>query len=116
MVPTTLPRFSAGKEYPSKGHRHQRCRGRQLSFVSPVGVDPLNYITQMQFGTELGYILETAAHWIASYFREDTFLHLPTIPEALEDTQRNGAWLRKRFPESLHWVNESYSGFCSFFK
>ena len=42
-------------------------------------------------------------------------MRLPsTVEEAYAATERNGAWLRKRFPDMLLWVNESYSGTIAF--
>ena len=39
----------------------------------------------------------------------------PTVEQALVETERNAAWMRKRFPEMLLWANESYSSSLSFF-
>ncbi|THU85521.1 FAD/NAD-P-binding domain-containing protein [Dendrothele bispora CBS 962.96] len=62
------------------------------------------------FSTNNGYVFETTANWISSYFLEDHFLQLPkSIKEATECTERTSAWLRKRYPDMLHWTNESHS-------
>ncbi|KIK66415.1 hypothetical protein GYMLUDRAFT_38202 [Collybiopsis luxurians FD-317 M1] len=67
------------------------------------------------FSTNNGYVFETTAHWISSYFLEDTFLQLPaTVKNAIEDTERTSAWLRKRYPDMLHWTNESHSSDIQF--
>ena len=70
----------------------------------------------LQFSTNNGYLWEVVAHWISSYFLEDTFLRLPpSIEETYDHTEKNAAWLRKRFPDSLLWINESYSSNFVFF-
>ncbi|EKM52446.1 uncharacterized protein PHACADRAFT_149103 [Phanerochaete carnosa HHB-10118-sp] len=62
------------------------------------------------FTTNPGYVFEICAHWIASYFRRDPFLRVPTTVEAaVEDAERNNSWLRVRFPGMLGWANDSYS-------
>ncbi|OCH90140.1 FAD/NAD(P)-binding domain-containing protein [Obba rivulosa] len=67
------------------------------------------------FTTNNGYTFELCAHWISSYFLEDPFLRLPTsIGEALQATERRSAWLRKRYPDMLAWVNQSYSSDIAF--
>jgi hypothetical protein len=56
-----------------------------------------------------GYTNEVAAHWIASYFRGD-FMRLPaSVEEATEEAERAAAWMKTRFPDSLSWINDSYS-------
>ncbi|KAJ7453151.1 hypothetical protein FB451DRAFT_1520295 [Mycena latifolia] len=44
------------------------------------------------------YIGECASHWIASYFRADPFLAF-TPDEALQQAEREAAWLRFRYPK-----------------
>ncbi|KAJ7138063.1 hypothetical protein C8R44DRAFT_695262 [Mycena epipterygia] len=44
------------------------------------------------------YISECASHWIASYFRSDPFLAF-TQEEALQQAEREAAWLRFRYPK-----------------
>lgn len=64
-----------------------------------------------QFTSNIGYTTEVAAHWISSYFQSDP-MHLPsTVEEAMAEAERGAAWMRKRFPDMLSWINESYS--CS---
>lgn len=42
-------------------------------------------------------------------------MRLPkTVEEAVADTERNSAWLRRRFPDMLLWANESYSSNLAF--
>ncbi|KIJ54017.1 hypothetical protein M422DRAFT_201119 [Sphaerobolus stellatus SS14] len=65
------------------------------------------------FTTNNGYFFEVTSHWISAYFLGDK-MRLPSTPEeALEHTERNAAWLRKRFPDMLLWANESYSSSLS---
>ncbi|KAJ4480867.1 FAD/NAD-P-binding domain-containing protein [Lentinula aciculospora] len=67
------------------------------------------------FSTNNGYVFETTAHWISSYFLEDTFLELPAdIKAAIQSTERTSAWLRRRYPDMLHWTNESHSSDIQF--
>lgn len=58
------------------------------------------------------------AHWIASYFRDDPFMkRLPkTVEEAQHAAEVQNAWVRKRFPGMLGWLNESFSADIPFFK
>lgn len=64
--------------------------------------------------TNNGYSFEVISHWISSYFLGDP-LRLPSsTEEALALTERNSAWLRKRFPDMLLWINESYSSNLAF--
>ncbi|KAJ3848175.1 FAD/NAD-P-binding domain-containing protein [Lentinula lateritia] len=67
------------------------------------------------FTTNNGYAFEVTAHWISSYFLNDSNLKLPSSPEeALAHADRNSAWLRKRYPDMLLWANESYSSNLAF--
>ena len=69
-----------------------------------------------QFSTNNGLVFETAAHWISSYFLGDPFLRMPaSAEEAFESTEREAAYLRRRHPDTLLWVNESYNGLVKFF-
>ncbi|KAF9034318.1 hypothetical protein BJ165DRAFT_1512908 [Panaeolus papilionaceus] len=56
-----------------------------------------------------GYTDEVAAHWIASYFREDKMQLPTTVDEALETAERGAAWMKFRYPDSISWINDSYS-------
>ncbi|KAF8266471.1 FAD/NAD-P-binding domain-containing protein [Lactarius quietus] len=61
------------------------------------------------FTTNHAYISEVSAHWIASYFRRDE-LRLPrSIDEAHEMADRDAAWVRRRFPYTLHGTADSNS-------
>ncbi|KAG6381876.1 hypothetical protein JVT61DRAFT_491 [Boletus reticuloceps] len=43
-------------------------------------------------------------------------MRLPsTIEEALDEMERRVVWLSKRYPETLSWVNESYSSGIALF-
>ncbi|KAF9074343.1 FAD/NAD(P)-binding domain-containing protein [Rhodocollybia butyracea] len=67
------------------------------------------------FSANNGYVFETTAHWISSYFLEDPFLKIPaTVKEAIQTTERTSAWLRRRYPDMLHWTNESHSSDIQF--
>ncbi|KAJ6508501.1 FAD/NAD-P-binding domain-containing protein [Mycena sanguinolenta] len=66
------------------------------------------------FTSNVGYTWEVVAHWISSYFLGDK-MNIPRIPEeAYEHSERNAAWIRKRHPDILLSVNESYSAFIAF--
>ncbi|KAF7974401.1 hypothetical protein HWV62_38268 [Athelia sp. TMB] len=70
----------------------------------------------LAFSTNNGLVFETAAHWISSYFLGDSFLRMPaSAEEAFESTEREAAYLRRRHPDTLLWVNESYNGLVKFF-
>ncbi|KIJ65798.1 hypothetical protein HYDPIDRAFT_109816 [Hydnomerulius pinastri MD-312] len=66
------------------------------------------------FTTNNGYGFEVTAHWISSYFLGDKMRLPSTVEEALAHTERNAAWMRKRFPDMLLWTNESYSSGLAF--
>jgi hypothetical protein len=71
----------------------------------------------LQFTTNNGYVYETGAHWISSYFLRDAFLRLPPSAEdARAHTRMTAAWLRRRYPRMLAWANESYSSGIAFWK
>ncbi|KAI0315357.1 FAD/NAD-P-binding domain-containing protein [Amylostereum chailletii] len=61
-----------------------------------------------------GYTVEVAAHWISSYFLGDA-MRLPTSPEeALQETARNAAWLKVRYPDTAVAMNESHTNSAAF--
>ncbi|KAF9012085.1 FAD/NAD-P-binding domain-containing protein [Hymenopellis radicata] len=67
------------------------------------------------FTTNNGYAYEVTAHWISAYFRNE-LQRAPASPEeATEEGDRTGRWMRKRFPDQLLWINESYSTGIEFF-
>ncbi|KAJ7132974.1 FAD/NAD-P-binding domain-containing protein [Mycena filopes] len=80
------------------------------------GIVPAKNITRRDFAingavftTNVGYTWEVVAHWISSYFLADD-MTLPATPEeAYQHTERNSAWIRKRFPDAVVKINESYS-------
>ncbi|KAI0312356.1 FAD/NAD-P-binding domain-containing protein [Amylostereum chailletii] len=86
------------------------------------GLVPVNSLPRRDFAVNgamftiaNGYIFEASAHWISSYFLEDK-MRLPVTPEeAYAATERNAAWIRRRWPDMLLWTNESYSGSIAFF-
>lgn len=44
-------------------------------------------------------------------------MRLPTtVEEAMVEAEREAAWMRRRFPDMLSWVNASYSGSLDFWK
>ena len=67
-----------------------------------------------QFTTNNGYTYEVTAHWISSYFLGDKMRLPSTAEQALAEAERNAAWIRKRHPDTLLWVNESYSSGIAF--
>ncbi|KZT69468.1 FAD/NAD(P)-binding domain-containing protein [Daedalea quercina L-15889] len=79
------------------------------------GIVPAKNILRRNFAingaigtTNVGYAYETTAHWIASYFRGDKFLRLPSsVEEALASASYNAAWLRKRYPDQHMCANDS---------
>ena len=67
-----------------------------------------------QFSTHFGYMLEVGSHWISSYFLGDD-MRLPTTPEAaLEETERQSAWLRHRYPQVSPTANTSHTSNIGF--
>ncbi|KAF9228314.1 FAD/NAD(P)-binding domain-containing protein [Gyrodon lividus] len=66
------------------------------------------------FTTNNGYGFEVTSHWISSYFLGDKMRLPTTVEAALAETDRNAAWMRKRFPDMLLWINESYSSGLAF--
>jgi len=66
------------------------------------------------YTTNHAYVSEVSAHWIASYFRRDE-LRLPrSVDEAHEVADRDAAWVRRRYPYTLHGTGESNSTAVSF--
>ncbi|KAJ6532049.1 FAD/NAD-P-binding domain-containing protein [Mycena capillaripes] len=67
------------------------------------------------FTTNDGYSFEVMAHWISSYFLGDK-MNLPSTPEdALNRTEKDSMWLRKRFPDTNLSLNEAHTGHAVFF-
>ena len=70
--------------------------------------------TLFQFSTHFGYMLEVGSHWISSYFLGDD-MRLPSTPEAaLEETERQSAWLRHRYPQVSPTANTSHTSNIGF--
>ncbi|PIL37555.1 hypothetical protein GSI_01249 [Ganoderma sinense ZZ0214-1] len=66
------------------------------------------------FSTHFGYMLEVSSHWISSYFLGDA-MRLPASPEAaLEETERQAAWLRHRYPQVAPTANSSHTSNIGF--
>ncbi|TBU39196.1 FAD/NAD(P)-binding domain-containing protein [Dichomitus squalens] len=66
------------------------------------------------FSTHFGYMLEVGSHWISSYFLEDD-MRLPATSEvALEETERQAAWLRHRYPQVAPTANSSHTSNIGF--
>ncbi|CAL1698410.1 unnamed protein product [Somion occarium] len=99
---------------------HERGVARAANIYR--GIVPAKNITQRDFAingaiftTNNGYAFEVIAHWISSYFLKDPFLHLPLTPQAaIQEAERNNAWLGKRYPNMLNEINESYSSDLAF--
>ncbi|KAJ7471464.1 FAD/NAD-P-binding domain-containing protein [Mycena galericulata] len=66
------------------------------------------------FTANMGYTCEVIAHWVSSYFLGDN-MDIPKTPEeAYQHTERNAAWIRRRYPGTLTFVNESYTADIAF--
>ncbi|KAI0253456.1 FAD/NAD-P-binding domain-containing protein [Lactifluus subvellereus] len=66
------------------------------------------------FSAHHAYVCETSAHWISAYFRRDA-LRLPqSVDEALEATEHDAAWVRRRYPYILNWMDESNTSAVAF--
>lgn len=66
------------------------------------------------FSADFAHVSEVAAHWTASYFRND-LMRLPSSPEkAMSEGERKSAWMKTRFPQMLSWLNDSHSGSLDF--
>lgn len=87
---------------------------KHLSHSSYIADVTLHISQWEQFTINNGYGFEVTAHWISSYFLEDKMRLPTTVEQALAETERNAAWMRKRFPDMLMWVNESYSSGLAF--
>ncbi|KAG7096524.1 hypothetical protein E1B28_003953 [Marasmius oreades] len=60
------------------------------------------------FNTHNGYVYAVTSHWISSYFLVDK-MFLPDPEAARRETEREARFIKKRYPDILLWVNESYS-------
>ncbi|KAJ7788555.1 FAD/NAD-P-binding domain-containing protein [Mycena olivaceomarginata] len=85
------------------------------------GIVPAKNILRRDFAingavlaTNDGYSFEVTAHWISSYFLGDR-MKLPKTPEeALEHTERDARWLRKRHPDLNLSLNEACTSHAVF--
>ena len=59
-------------------------------------------------------MLEVGSHWISSYFLGDA-MRLPATPKAaLDETERQAAWLRHRYPQVAPVANGSHTSNIGF--
>jgi len=66
------------------------------------------------FTTHPTYVCEVSAHWISAYFQRDV-LRLPhSIGEALGVAKYDGAWVRRRYPHTLNWIDDSNTSAVAF--
>ncbi|KAI9057639.1 FAD/NAD-P-binding domain-containing protein [Trametes sanguinea] len=61
-----------------------------------------------------GYSGEVTAHWISSYFLGDPMRLPGSIEEALAATEREAAWLKRRYPQTPTALNPSYTAILPF--
>ncbi|KAL7282731.1 LOW QUALITY PROTEIN: hypothetical protein ACG7TL_004205 [Trametes sanguinea] len=61
-----------------------------------------------------GYSGEVTAHWISSYFLRDPMRLPGSIEEALVATEREAAWLKRRYPQIPTALNGSYTAILPF--
>ncbi|PPQ99019.1 hypothetical protein CVT26_014396 [Gymnopilus dilepis] len=66
------------------------------------------------FSANNGYTSEVAAHWISAYFQGDPMRLPSSKEEAIRDAEIRAMWMRRRYPNMLSWVNESYSASLDF--
>ncbi|KAJ7245010.1 hypothetical protein B0H12DRAFT_794238 [Mycena haematopus] len=120
--PSSVFESSTWKNYLSLANPPSR-RPESEQWASSIynGIVPAKNIARRDFAingavftTNVGYTWEVVAHWISSYFLGDEMDIPRTSEEAYEHTERNAAWIRKRHPDALLSVNESYSGFVAF--
>jgi hypothetical protein len=69
-----------------------------------------------QFTAHPAYVCEVSAHWISAYFQRDA-LRLPhSIGEALGVAEYDGAWVLRRYPHTLNWIDYSNTSAVAFWK
>ncbi|EIW77421.1 FAD/NAD(P)-binding domain-containing protein [Coniophora puteana RWD-64-598 SS2] len=80
------------------------------------GIVPARNIAQRDFAingaifsANNGYTFEVTSHWISSYFLGDPMRLPSSTEEALAETARSAAWMRKRYPGMLDKFSESYT-------
>ncbi|KAH8092182.1 FAD/NAD-P-binding domain-containing protein [Cristinia sonorae] len=126
LVPVVVPESHEEFNYasfanPPTSPRHRTGAKHSLIYRGHVPAQNLLQrdfaVNGATFTTNPGYAFEVSAHWISSYFLEDTFLRLPrTVGEAESECLRYNAWLRKRYPLMLGEINESYSSALAFWE
>jgi hypothetical protein len=94
------------------GRRDFAINGALVCLISIIYLMPI--LEALQFTTNNGYVFEVSAHWISSYFLKDKMRLPSSAEEALASAEHNSAWMRKRYPDMLLWVNESYSSSLAF--
>ncbi|KAJ7625370.1 FAD/NAD-P-binding domain-containing protein [Mycena polygramma] len=110
-----------GTHYSLANPPASRAESEQWASSIYNGIVPARNITRRDFAingavfsTNVGYTCEVIAHWISSYFLGDEMDIPKTQEEAYQHTERNAAWIRKRHPDALLRVNESYSSVIAF--
>ena len=109
VVIFNLPWPRSCKKPPPAWFCNKWCCGTSFHHITPKA-----YLIVLQFTTNNGYTYEVSAHWISSYFLKDKMRLPSSAEEALVSAERNSAWMRKRYPDMLVWVNESYSSSLAF--
>jgi len=111
-----ISRASPREEHLESGLRCQRGYGTLLCWSRRI-MPPLTiaaFATREQFSAHHAYVCEVSAHWISAYFRRDA-LRLPqSVEEAIEAAEQDGAWVRRRYPHTLNWVDESNTSAIAF--
>jgi dimethylaniline monooxygenase (N-oxide forming) len=68
----------------------------------------------IQLTTHHTYVCEVSAHWISAYFRRDA-LRLPqSVGEARSTAVHDAAWVQRRYPYALNWLDESNTSAVAF--
>ncbi|KAF9035558.1 hypothetical protein BJ165DRAFT_1533546 [Panaeolus papilionaceus] len=76
------------------------------SLSDPPAINPENH---SWFTANAGYTNEVAAHWISSYFRGDSMRLPRRVDDAMQEAEAQAKWMKTRYPDSLSWINDSYS-------
>lgn len=69
-----------------------------------------------QFSAHHAYVTEVSAHWIAAYFRRDALWLPQSVGEALDATEKDSEWIRRRYPHTLNAVCESITSAVAFWR
>jgi hypothetical protein len=110
-----ISRPSPGKEHLEPGLRCQRSYGTFAPLIEKNNAAAYHCHTLIkQFSAHHAYVSEVSAHWISAYFQRDA-LRLPqSIEEAIGAAEQDGAWVRRRYPHTLDWINESNTSAVAF--